>query len=226
MPDRVNTWKSNRLKEAAAATVAREVFVLKHVFKLAVEQWEWIDHNPLINVSAPRVSNARTRWLSQCEEDTLMLSCPPWLANAVGFTIQTGLRMSEVIGLKWSDLHEDYILLEKTKEKRPRAIPLSPKAKNILELIFGSTGYIFLDAEGKQISTNHLEYFFRLAVQRANLQDLHFHDLRHTFASRLANRGTGLLQIQKLLGHKSILMTQRYSHLNLQALKLALAQTV
>jgi integrase len=224
-PNMVNIWKVGRLKEVAPATVLREVFIIKHVFKLATEQWGWIDYNPIKNVSTPRVSNARTRWLSQDEEDTLMRSCPPWLANAIGFTVQTGLRMGEVIGLRWSNLHEDYILLEKTKEKRPRAIPLSPKAKGILDLIPRNIEYIFSDKQGRRITVNHLEYEFKQATQRANLQ-VRFHDLRHTFASRLVQRGVQLYDVQHLLGHRSPIMTQRYAHLSLDHLREVLSQSV
>lgn len=228
-PDIVNTWKAKRLKEAAPATVRMELSVLKRVFNLATDQWEWIDRNRVKVVENPRVSNSRERWLSQDEEDTLVASCPSWLAYIVSFIVQTGLRKSEATDLEWSDVHLDngYMVLKDTKEKRPRGIPLSPKARNILKALGSKKeGYVFLDELNRRITSSHIEYSFSIFVKKSGLSNLHLHDLRHTFASRLVQRGESLYHVQSLLGHRSPVTTMRYAHLSLQSLQRAVDRSV
>jgi integrase len=220
-PAMVCTFRDERLKVAKASTVSREIFIIKHTFKLAVNEWQWLDKNPIIGVSSPKISNSRTRWVGPDEEDLLVRACPPWLGVLVKMDIQTGLRLGEIVNLKWEDVHcdENYILITKNKENRPKAIPLSPVARAVLELIPRKIGYIFLDEFGKQITVNRLEYEFRKATQRAGIKDLSWHCLRHSFASRLAQRGVSLYQIQTLMGHRSATTTARYAHLNTNQLQ-------
>ena len=148
----------------------------------------------------------------------------------VSFIAQTGLRKSEAINLKWSDIRipENYFTLEKTKEKRPRSIPLSPKARTIIDSIIapGNIEYVFLDESGKQISVSHIDYGFRLAIRKSGLRGVCLHSLRHSFASRLVQRGASLPDLQALLGHSSPTMTARYAHLDLGHLKSVLSVDV
>jgi integrase len=228
--DLISGWKMDRLREgAASATVTRELFIIKRVFKLALTEWNWIDNNPVSTVSMPKKDPLRIRWITPEEEEMLMSSCPPWLSRIVSFIVQTGLRKSEATGLKWEDLYLDdgFFTVLCPKEKRPKSIPLTPKARDIIDSIISPrTGYVFLDESGRKITSSHIEYYFSVSVRRSGLQDLHLHDLRHTFATRLVNRGCPLDRVQRLLGHSSPSMTLRYAHHSIEALKSELAQSV
>jgi integrase len=229
-PEMVSNWKASRLREASPATVIREVSIIKKVFKLAARDWGWIGESLVQLVSMPKRGPLRVRWLTVDEETALVSACPPWLANIVQFLIQTGLRRTECITLCWSDinLQEGYFTLLKTKEKLPRSIPLSPKARAIIDSIMAPSNakYVFVNGQGQRITANHIEYEFRKAVIQSGLQDLHLHDLRHTTASRLVQRGCPLEQVQKILGHSSLLMTLRYAHLDFLQIKSALSESV
>jgi integrase len=221
-PDNVNAWKSKRLKEAAPATVLREIVVLKRIFNLATNHWGWIDRNKIIIVENPKVRNDRTRWLSQEEEDRLTSSCPSWLALVVEFALQTGMRLSEITGLRWSDIKDGYILVEKNKEGRTKTIPITTKVSAVINSSPRGASFVFQDEYGRAISSRRLEYFFRIATKRANLDGVCFHSLRHTAATRMVQRGVDLYAVQRILGHSSPAMTQRYAHHNIDSLRRAM----
>lgn len=221
----INTWGQERVVKAAISTVNRELAVLSKVMTLASRDWGWIDSNPVAGVKRMKGSVSRDRWLSQAEEDALLLASPNWLANVIVFALQTGMRRGEILALTWDRvlLDEGYILIDKSKNGDKRGIPISEKLRGLLAtlLMHSGAGHVLTGPTGKIISNNELEYAFRLAVMNAHVGDLHFHDLRHTFATRLVQRGADLYQIQRLLGHRNPAMTQRYAHHSMESLRTA-----
>ncbi|MBU1207680.1 MAG: site-specific integrase [Proteobacteria bacterium] len=125
--------------------------------------------------------------------------------------LTTGMRRGEILGLKW-----DYIRLESrfsilpiTKNNTSRVVPINDTLYRILAEMPQKSGYVF--GNGKPITD--IKHSFTSACRKAGITDFRFHDLRHTYASHLAIRGVHIRALQELLGHKTLAMTQRYSHL-------------
>ncbi len=134
------------------------------------------------------------------------------------FTLNTGLRRGELVGLKWTDvdLFRKTLTLLKTKNKEKRTIPLN---NTVLELLKAKgnvrhiSGYVFTSEDGKGfLNGQHVYRALKLSAERAGIAKLRFHDLRHTFATRLVQAGIDLYVVMELLGHKSLTMTMRYAH--------------
>ena len=127
------------------------------------------------------------------------------------------MRLEELLSLKWEqvDLERREVRLVLTKSKRPRMVPLSDKA--VAVLVAGTrdhraSTYVFINsATGERYRT--IQRAFRTVCRRAGLEDLRFHDLRHTFASWAVQSGVDLYPLSRILGHSSLQMTTRYAHL-------------
>ncbi len=172
------------------------------------------------------------RYLSQEECQTLIGNCDYHLKPIVITAINTGMRRGEILGLKWDhcDLRHGFILLDKTKNGERREIPINETLKTTLRELPSQflSGYVFGDVKtqkridektGKEITDmicilfKDVKKSFHSALKRSGIKDFHFHDLRHTFASHLVMAGVDLTTVSRLLGHKSLTMTLRYSHL-------------
>ncbi len=166
-------------------------------------------------------NNRRLRFLSEDEIEKLLNECKGHLRDIVECAIHTGMRKSEILNLKWSQIKNGFIYLKKTKTQNPRKIPVN----DTLEAIFNRVkrNFKLRIADGKKntdyIFTFHVEPVmdiktsFKVTCDNAGIEDFHFHDLRHTFASQLILKGGTLKDIQELLGHKTMTMTLRYAHL-------------
>lgn len=221
----IKVWIVQRVSEAAIATVHRELSVLSQVFNSA-RAWGWIKANPYVGIKRPKGVAMRERWLTQDEENQLIAASPKWLANVITFALQTGMRRGELLSLTWSQIlfQEGYILIHRSKNGDRRGIPISHALEDLLQTISRSypvdrPGPVLTKENGSAISNNDLEYAFRLAITRANLPGLHFHDTRHTYATRLIQRGADLYSVQRLLGHRNPAMTQRYAHHSVESLR-------
>ena len=188
------------------------------MFNLAIRQWEWVKENPVSKVSRDRENNQRDKWLSEEEEQRLLENSPGWLQELILLALHTGLRRDEILSLTWDrvNLFQKTIIIQKSKNGKPRTVPLTSVAMGILEekarIRSLKTNLVFTNTVGKKIGTSWVMKHFIIARGKAGLEDFHFHDLRHTFATRLAQRGVDLYTISKLLGHVNITMTQRYAH--------------
>jgi len=200
------------------ASINRELASLKKVFNLAVREWEWCRENPVSKVSMERENNQRGRWLSVEEEARLLHGCAPWLQELVTVALHTGMRMGEILALTWRgvDVSRRTVMVVRSKNGERRTIPVNDTVLSVLrqkstvrslrtELVFCSQAFTPMES-------GYLRRAFRLALGKAQIDDFHFHDLRHTFATRLVQAGVDLYKVQRLLGHKSPIMTQRYAH--------------
>lgn len=223
-PAIVEQYRINRMAEATPATVNRELAIIKRVANLSVT-WGWIDRNPVACVSYCKGMTKRDRWLTPEEEARLQAFAPGWLRDIITVAINTGLRRGELLALTWPNVHlnKKYIHVERSKNGDKRSIPMNDRVYGVFERLqkFDCKGGLGLVWDG--VSPSALEYYFRLAVREAGLGDLHFHDLRHTFATRLIQAGIDLYRVQLLLGHRSPAMTQRYAHHSLDSLRSALS---
>lgn len=200
------------------ASINRELASLKKAFNLAVREWEWCRENPVSKVSMERENNKRDRWLSVEEEAPLLQGCAPWLHDLVMFALHTGMRMGEILELTWRgvDFSRRTVMVVRSKNGERRTIPVNETVLSVLKqkskVRSLRTDLVFCSHVFTPMESGHLRRSFRLALGKAKIEDFHFHDLRHTFATRLVQAGVDLYKVQRLLGHKSPIMTQRYAH--------------
>jgi integrase len=232
-PKLINQYKANRRgKGASPCTVNRELALMKHSFNLAVREWEWIRENPLLKISMEKEPPARDRWLTYEDEESLLSVCPLWLNEIVIFAIETGCRRDEILSLEWKgvDLFCKVVAILGKKTGERRTIPLTHKAFEVLkdkEKIRTKVrsireDLVFTHPLGQRVNIHTLRSAFEDALKRAKIEKFRFHDLRHTFASRLAQMGTDPYAIQKLMGHKTFTTTQGYAHHYSESLKKAM----
>lgn len=208
-------------KEYSIATCNRYIGIIKASFSKACD-WNLISEQRLKNIRKVKLlkgENKRLRYLSKEEIDRLLSNCDRHLYPIVFTALHTGMRKSEILNLKWSqvDLKNGIILLDKTKNFERREIPMSDSLKALFRQLHSQrrldTDYVFVNQDTGKRYTD-LKRSFNTACRKAGIQDFHFHDLRHTFASHLVMSGADLKTVQELLGHKSLTMTLRYSHLS------------
>ncbi len=215
---RIERWKLQRRKEVAPATVNRELTVLKAMLAKAVE-WGMLDTNPAAAVKPFAVSNQRLRYLSTDElaalEAAAAVDVATWLAPAITLAVNLGLRRGELLRLRWRDLRPEQHLaaIEETKSGEPRYVPLNETVEDVLATLphYGET--ILAWPWGEPIKGTTLYAAFQRACTVAEIADCRWHDLRHTFASHCVMAGVDLATVKELLGHHSLEMTIRYSHL-------------
>jgi len=198
------------------ATINREMACLRHIMSKAVE-WDKIEQDPFKKGKSLHLkeNNKRLRFLSEDEIKSLLDACPDYLRNIVECAINTGMRKGEILSLKWDQVRNGFIYLDKTKTNESRQIPVNDALDAVFRQIRKDqqlTSKHVFTYKGKRI-TDSVKTSFNAAMKRAGIMGFRFHDLRHTFASQLLLHGGDLKDVQELLGHKSMTMTLRYAHL-------------
>jgi integrase len=225
-PRLIAGYKAQRRNEgASSSTINRELYMLSKAFNLAVKEWEWLSENPVSKVSKERENNERDRWLSYEEEKRLLNNSPDWLSDVITFALHTGLRQDELLSLEWSRVvfSPGTILIQETKNGKPKTLPLNKIAVNILEekskVRSVKNDLVFLSGSGTKINRSNLKRALKKVLEKVGIKDFRFHDLRHTFATRLVQKGEDIYKVAKLMGHKDIRMTQRYAHHSSESLR-------
>ena len=232
----IDTFLSVRPSEASVWTARKYYGVLASAFEIAV-RWKYIASNPFREIGKPKAKEALPAHFSKAEftrfitdvtdlDDRDLYVC----------AILTGLRLSELACLEWSsdiDFVRTLVLAQNkvnfsTKTRRNRAIPMneqlwrllaSRKEKAVCDLVF--------HREGRRLSKDAISKTFKRYIRELGFDDrLHFHSLRHTFATWLVQEGVSLYEVQKLLGHSSVTVTQVYAHLGSSELQSAVDRIV
>jgi integrase len=228
--DKLLTEESLKIgKTRAPATVVRYLAALSHAFTIAVNEWGWLDDSPMRKVKKPALPRGRVRFLSEDTTDgiagertrllkTCEESCNPYLYPVVVLALSTGMRQGEIMGLTWEDvdLHQGRATLHETKNGERRVVPLSGKALELLKVHAKvrrlNTSLLFPGKNPQK--PMDLRAPWEAALKKADIEDFRFHDLRHSAASYLAMNGASLAEIAEVLGHKTLQMVKRYSHLS------------
>ncbi len=211
-------------KERAPGTVNRYLALLSHACTIAEREWEWMDSNPLRKVSRLQEANGRVRYLSDDERDRLLkaakASTHPHLYAIVLLALTSGARKGEILSLHWKDvdLKSNRAILHDTKNRERRTLTLVPpvvkelsKLKKVRRI---DTDLIFTHPATGKPNPFYFDNAWREARDAAKLRDFRFHDLRHSCASYLAMNGATTVEIAAVLGHKTLAMVNRYSHLS------------
>src|SRR5262245_14841771 len=219
LPGDVERYVAQRQKEVAPATVNRELAFLRRVFNVAIED-QRADSNPVRPKAFFRETNQRMRFLTDDEETRLQHVIVPEHWPLVAVALHTGLRRAEQFHLRWEhvDFATSLLTVPRSKHGSARRVPMNDTVRDVLrsrpnrlkgEYVFpSSTGETPLDA------CNFVRRIFAPALRAAGIEGFRWHDLRHTFASRLVMAGVDLRTVQELLGHKTLAMTLRYAHLS------------
>lgn len=202
------------------ATANRLIATLSHMFTKAVE-WGMVEEEIQKRIRKVKLlpeNNRRLRYLSPEECQRLVDSCDKHLKPIVITALNTGMRKSEILGLKWDnvDLKAGFILLnqDQTKNSERKEIPMNQTLRETLQSISkrDDVRYVFHDPiSGKRYGD--VKRSFKTALQKAEIRDFKFHDQRHCFASHLVMAGIDLTTVKELMGHKDFKMTLRYAHL-------------
>jgi len=199
-------------------SVNRELEVLRHMLNKAIE-WGMLDENPFTRFKESpffEERNDRVRFLEKDEIKILLDVSPPYLADVIKGAIFTGLRKGDLLNLKWPDVNLERGLLIHREQKKGGKISFKHLNDDMIDLLMqipkGESDYIFLGPDGKPLKD--IKRSFHTALRKAGIKDFRFHDLRHTSASHLLMRGASMKAVQEHLGHTTIAMTQRYSHLS------------
>jgi len=211
------------VKSLSSSTINRYWVAMQTALNMAVKEWDWIQTNPMSNISKLIEPEGRKRFLSDKEREALMKACKqsnnPYLYTIVIVALSTGARKSEIMNLKWSqvDFKRNTIYLYETKNKESRALFLHSQALDCIKAL-RPNDYDEHDLVFKSLKVPNKPYEIKksweAALREANIQDFRFHDLRHSAASYLAMNGATLAEIAEVLGHKTLAMVKRYAHLS------------
>ena len=220
-----STFGRHQGRPRSDATVNRYLASLSAMFTFAVNEWEWVDKNPCSKLKKLREGSGRTRFLIQDEPSSLLTACRaevdhPELELIVLIAMTTGMRRGEILNLRQSDIDRKRgrILIRESKNGDSRSVPLVSQVQSALNALSTVTSIRRDALLFPQPGTNSekplvIDRLWQRARAAAELTDFRFHDLRHTAASYLAMEGAGLREIADILGHKTLAMVKRYSHL-------------
>lgn len=217
--DRLATETVRGDKLRSGSTINRRITALSAVLTVAVKEYGWLAKNPIPNVTRMPDSNGRERFLSEPERLALLEACSAsecaLLRPLVELALATGARKGELLGLLWADvdLERRRVRFRDTKNGESRTVPLAPTA--VATLQEWGKGRLKVAAVFPE-SPNVIDKAWQAARAEAGLADVRFHDLRHSAASYLAMSGASLMDIAAILGHKTLAMVKRYSHLSEQ----------
>jgi len=197
---------------ASVSTANRHLTLIKSVFNRAIA-WELFSgSNPASKITKAKEPPNRLRYLSQGELRALLSACDTRIFPLLACAIYTGMRRGEMLALTWAnvDLAQGLIYILQSKSGKPREIPIAPNLRDVL----AGMGRQEPAAKVFNVPVITLRRHFELALKTAGISGFRWHDIRHTFASHFIMKTGNLPALQKILGHASPMMTQRYAHLS------------
>jgi len=237
-PSDVERYKAERIKTVEPGTVNRDLMVLKRLYNLILKgrilpETKIVESLPT-RIALFRENNKRLRYLSGKEYGEILLACERLkqqrraclkarvldMKSLIVTAVHTGMRRNEILGLKWSDvdLGGRIITVHEGKWGSSRHVPINAVLARTLEQIprHIESPFVFYHREkGESAGRRFVELkrAWQALLKEASIDNLRFHDLRHTCASWLVMKGVPLKTVQEILGHKSFVTTLRYAHL-------------
>lgn len=206
--------KEARLKEAGKSTANRFLALVRAILKRAVDEWDWLEKAPKVKLF--KESEGRIRFITPEQVQALLRELPAHQQDMVLFSLQTGLRQSNVLKLEWPQVNLEqghmWVNAEQSKNRKPIAVPLNREALAVLHRQVGKHLARVFTYAGKLIA-NANTHAWTNALKRAGIKDFRWHDLRHTWASWHRMQGTPTHELQQLGGWKTGAMVERYAHL-------------
>jgi integrase len=212
-------YRDQRLNSAKAATVKRMLAVLHHIFGTARDEWQLpFKENPLDKVKLNCPSNRRERRLRDGELERIIEAAKKTrnrvILPIILFALETGLRRSEILSARWLHLDQDKRLLRLpvTKNGHSRSIPLSLSALALLQGLRREKDKEDDEERIFPVTANGLRLSWERLRNRAGIDGLRFHDLRHEAISRFFETGLTAPEVALMSGHRDMRMLFRYSH--------------
>jgi integrase len=215
----------NRRAKTAPRACGLDLALLRHMLKIAKYEWGYtMSRDPFEGLTLPKPSKARSRRVSDDEVSELLTKAEGrynvWIGPVIQFAAFTGMRRSEVLKVIWRDLDEanGLLTIRDTKNGEDRTIPLTEVALRVLESLPRASDRIF------PITENAFRMAWQKLLKRTDIEDLHFHDLRHEAISRFFEMGLSVPEVQLISGHKTVTMLSRYTHMKPERVREKLRQ--
>lgn len=214
-PGELTRFRDQRAAAVSANTVRLDLALLSRLFEVARRDWGLAVENPVIHITKPKTPRGRERRLAEGEEELLIAAARegrrPIFAELIRFALATGARRGEIACLDWCNINLDrrVAIVRDTKNGETRSLPLSRTAVAILQNLPGDR-----NGEVWGMTPDAITQAMTRARERAGIDGLTFHDLRHEAISRLFERtDLDALEIASITGHRSMQMLARYTHL-------------
>ncbi len=214
-PEKVGDYRARRLADGLkGSSINRELACLRKVFNVAIDRGCYAGVNPVKKgMMFSEKENRRKRVLSPAEESKLLEACPAYLRSRVFLACHSGMRRGEVLALKCENVDLDVPEIHVVHSKgRPRVIPVNSELLSELRTLRAAATadeYVFTNPKTGRPYAD-IQRAWRKACAEVGIVGLWVHDLRRTFASRLAKPGINTFTLQNLMGHASVATTQRY----------------
>lgn len=215
-PSVIAKFRDERLLVVKAATVCRELHLIKQSLNIAKREWGYdLAENPVDMVKYPKIRNARNRRVTDREIDDLIEALEAIdrhdIIAVIRFALETAMRRGEILTLEWRhvDLQRRTAHLPRTKNGYARTVPLTNGAMEILLKMDRTSGNKLVF----NVSSDALKMCWRRIIFKTELDDLHFHDFRHEAISRLFEMGLSMPEVALISGHRDPRMLMRYTHL-------------
>jgi integrase len=222
-PAQVSDYVTMRLADVGKSTVKKELVVLKQLFRLAYDEWELLPEthpNPTRKIKPPKFNDQRTQHLTPEQFRRVLAASPEKMRPIFALLTATGMRRGELLGCKWKYVEGSRILLPTSKNDEPKEVHLNVFAQQVLASIAQGTPDDLLFPD---VTRDGVTMAFVKVCRVLGISDVRLHDLRHTFATWLRQRGTELDVIAAQLGHRDLKMTRRYARVASSQVKQAVA---
>lgn len=204
-------FRNERLKQVSESTVARDLGVLGGVFRYARQELRIMGSSPLTDISKPSQAPHRERRIWDSEIDQILKAFAYYptfqpvnqkqqVAWAFLFAIETAMRAGEIVGMKWINVFDEYVLLPDTKNGTARKVPLSNKARDLLELMRSLHDERVCTLTSANVLSS---YFWQVVKGKLGIENLNFHDTRHEATTRLSKK-LAIQDLAKVTGHKDL----------------------
>jgi len=221
-----NTPSKSGLK-CTPSTINRYTASLSALFSYAVRQLRWIDESPCAHLLKLKENPGRDRVLSLAEIERLLVACrqsrSPYLYCMVLISLTTGARQGEILNLNWKDINfgHQIAFIRETKNGRPRSVALADivvdELKRLYEIRNPLKPLVF--ASKTAFGKIDIKKVWHIAFLAADINKFRAHDMRHTFATLAAEEGASNIELSTAMGHRTLQMLQRYTHLDAQITK-------
>jgi len=202
-----------KLAEALPATVNRYLALIRAILRRACREWEWIERVPYVRLFPERAR--RVSWITPEQARRLLDELPQHQRDLVLFALSTGLRQSNVLGLRWDQVDLRRLVVwfygDQVKNGEDLLVSLNDTALDVLRRRRGLHPVYVFSWRGKRLKSANTRAW-KLALARAGIENFRWHDLRHTWASWLVQQGVSLYALQEMGGWKSAVMVRKYAH--------------
>jgi len=238
--DKIETRIVDKFINATFTRTQRGAHLYYRTIKAALNkavEWNYLSINPFTKVKFPKISKSFPVCISEDELLIILVNAKyEHLKDIITVAFYTGLRLGELVNMHWNwiDFLQNQITVKcsdefQTKSKKERIVPMSDKVRSILFKRFNLSIHnlnevVFYNRRGKMLYQESISKQFKKIIRKANLNEkIHFHTLRHSFASLLVQKGVSLYVVKELLGHEDLATTQIYSHLDNSSIVKAIA---